>query len=54
MRRSENLSPPGVLRRLACMSYEAIILVAVVLLGLLLPQALLGALAHRAASATTL
>ena len=54
MPRSRNVPTPGLLRRLACMSYEAITLVAVLLLGLLLPHALLGALSRSAASTATL
>ena len=54
MPRSESARTPGLLRRLACMSYEVVILTALLLLGLLLPHALLGAFALRAASANVL
>jgi uncharacterized RDD family membrane protein YckC len=37
---------PGIARRLAAMVYEALILVAVVAVGVLLPHVLLGAFAH--------
>lgn len=46
--------PPGMLRRLACMGYELIMLTAVLLLGVLLPHAIFGAIFHFAASATAL
>lgn len=54
MHHFESAPRPGMLRRLACMCYEAIILTAVILIGLVLPHTVLGALAHRAASATAL
>lgn len=50
----ERGATPGVLRRLACMSYELVILLAVLLLGLLLPHAILGAFSGHAASAAAL
>ncbi len=54
MPRSESAATPSLPRRLACMSYEAVILTALLLLGLLLPHALLGAFTLRAASANVL
>lgn len=42
--------PPGVLRRLASMSYEALLLLGVVAVLLILPHVLLGAFAHHLAS----
>jgi len=54
MPRSESAATPSLLRRMACMSYEVVLLTAVFLLGLLLPHALLGAFALRAAPANVL
>lgn len=50
----ERATTPSLLRRLACMCYEVVILIAILLLGLLLPHAILGAFALRAAPASVL
>ena len=42
--------PPGVLRRLAAMTYETLLLSGVLALTLVLPHLLLGAFAHRVAT----
>lgn len=54
MRHIDSTVTPGLPRRLACMCYEAILLLAVALIGLVLPYAILGAFALRAASSTVL
>ena len=42
--------PPGVLRRLAAMTYETLLLSGVLAVALVLPHLLLGAFAHRVAT----
>ena len=54
MHRIESTVTPGLLRRLACMGYESILLLAVALVGLVLPYAILGTFALRVASSTVL
>lgn len=46
--------PPGLLRRLASMSYEALLLLGVLALLLALPHVLIGAFTHQLATPTTL
>jgi uncharacterized RDD family membrane protein YckC len=46
--------PAGILRRIASMLYETLLLIGVLLLTLLLPHLLIGAFAHRVASASIL
>lgn len=41
---------PGILRRLACMFYETLLLIGVLALALVLPHFLVGAFAHRMAT----
>ena len=45
---------PGILRRLAGMCYEALLLSGILAVALIAPHVLLGAFAHRLASATVL
>ena len=47
-------TPAGIVRRLLCMSYELVLLSAILLVTVLLPQILLGAFAHRLATGTVL
>ena len=47
-------TPAGIVRRLLCMSYELVLLSAVVVVTVVLPQTLLGAFAHRLATASFL
>jgi hypothetical protein len=47
---SQVVRPPSILRRLASMCYESLLLLAVLAVLLVLPQVLLGAFAHRLAS----
>lgn len=45
---------PSILRRLAGMAYESLLLSGLLLIGLVLPNVLIGALAHRIASSVIL
>ena len=45
---------PGLLRRLASMAYEILLLSGVVVVALIVPHVLIGAFAHRVATPTTL
>ena len=47
-------APAGIVRRLLCMSYELVLLSAVVVVTVVLPQTLLGAFAHRLATGSFL
>ena len=51
---SNRNKPPSLLRRLASMSYELLLLLAVLALLLAFPHALIGAFTHRVATPTTL
>lgn len=48
------LDRPGILRRLLSMSYEVLLLSGVLAVALILPHVLIGAFAHRVATATVL
>ena len=47
-------APAGIIRRLLCMSYELVLLSAVLVFTVVLPQILLGAFAHRLATGAVL
>ena len=47
-------APAGIVRRLLCMSYELVLLSAVLVFTVVLPQILLGAFAHRLATGAVL
>ncbi|MFZ4535256.1 RDD family protein [Propionivibrio sp.] len=50
----ESFARPGILRRLAGMFYEILLLSGVLAITLILPHVLIGAFAHRVATATVL
>lgn len=47
-------APPGIVRRLTAMTYEALLLAGVIAVALVFPHLLLGAFAHRVATPTLL